>query len=255
MVRPKKHLGQHFLADPNIARKIVDTLSDTTDTVCELGPGTGVLTKLLLERKTINSLILVEVDTESVEHLKHNYSDPRLTIIEADFLKLNADQVNPGSFSLIGNFPYNISSQVFFKVIEHRNQIPEVVCMIQKEVAERIVSPPGNKTYGILSVLLQSWYSIEYCFTVSEGVFIPPPKVKSAVIRLWRNEVQELDCDEKLFTKIVKAGFNHRRKTLRNCLKQYLTEDTKGLEVLNLRAEQLSVADFIQLTRVLQEGR
>ena len=164
MVKPKKHLGQHFLSDRNIARKIASQLSDRCDTVCELGPGTGVLTSPLLENESIKKLILVEIDQESVEHLSTHFSDEKLAIKEADFLKMQMQQISHSPFALIGNFPYNISSQIFFRVIENRNLIPEVVCMIQKEVAERIASPPGNKTYGILSVLLQAWFDIEYCF-------------------------------------------------------------------------------------------
>jgi len=252
MVRPKKHLGQHFLADLNIAHKIVGCLSEDAENVCELGPGMGVLTKPLLERGAIKKLTLVELDTESVEYLEANFKSDKLTILCADFLKLDITQISNNPFSLIGNFPYNISSQIFFRVIENRNLIPEVVCMIQKEVAERIVAPHGNKTYGILSVLLQTWYAIEYCFTVSESVFVPPPKVKSAVIRLKRNTTQKLDCNEKLFMQIVKAGFNHRRKTLRNSLKQYLNDETKQLSILDKRAEQLSVDDFVKLTKKIE---
>jgi len=252
MVHPKKHLGQHFLSDHNIARKIVDQLSGDLKIVCELGPGTGVLTKPLLELSEIGKLILVEVDSESVEYMETHFTDERLSIIEADFLKMDLQKINNLPFSLIGNFPYNISSQIFFKVIENRNQIPEVVCMIQKEVAERIASPPGNKTYGILSVLLQAWYDIEYCFTVNENVFIPPPRVKSAVIRLKRNKTEQLDCDEALFKKVVKAGFNHRRKTLRNALKHMLTEENNSNPMLDLRAERLDVSRFVELTQMIQ---
>ncbi len=254
MVKPKKHLGQHFLADENIARKIAEALSyDFTSNVLEIGPGTGVLTKYLVEKEGVE-LKLVDVDTESIEYLKKNFADLGGNIIEGDFLKVDPSKWFSGLYSIIGNFPYNISSQIFFKVLEARNQIPEVVCMIQKEVAQRIASEPGNKTYGILSVLLQAYYNIDYLFTVSEHVFIPPPKVKSAVIRLVRNERAQLNCDEKVFVQVVKQGFNNRRKTLRNALKPLnLPESIRSLELLNKRAEQLTVTDFEFLTRQITE--
>lgn len=254
MVRPKKHLGQHFLTDLNIAKKIAGCLGNEFETVCELGPGTGVLTKPLLENHFIKSLILVEVDTESTEDLQMNFHDERLTIINADFLKFDLANISADSFALIGNFPYNISSQILFRVLENRNLVPEVVCMIQKEVAERIVSPPGNKTYGILSVLLQSWFDIEYCFTVNEHVFFPPPKVKSAVIRLKRNDATHLACDEKLFQRVVKAGFNQRRKTLKNALKQLLPGEISNIPYLGKRAEQLGVSQFVELTSGIEKA-
>lgn len=251
MVRPKKHLGQHFLGDPNIARKIVSLLGDDLKTVCELGPGTGMLTKFLLEKENIRQLILVEIDKESVMFLKENYKDDRIGILEADFLKTDLSVTFPHQITLIGNFPYNISSQIFFKVLENRKLVDEVICMIQKEVADRIVSPPGNKTYGILSVLLQTWYDVTYCFTVNENVFIPPPKVKSAVISLKRIREKQIDCDESLFLKVVKAGFNHRRKTLRNALKPILPEDYSKIPYLDKRAEQLDKYQFAELTKQL----
>jgi 16S rRNA (adenine1518-N6/adenine1519-N6)-dimethyltransferase len=251
MVKPKKHLGQHFLTDQNIAGKIAACLSNNYSTVCELGPGTGVLTKPLLENKSIENLTLVEIDSESITYLNNHFSDERMTVLEADFLRFDLSQVSTKPFALIGNFPYNISSQIFFKVLENRDLIPEVVGMIQKEVAERIASPPGNKTYGILSVLLQAWFDIEYCFSVSENVFFPPPKVKSAVIRLTRNNTPSLDCNEKLFFTVVKTGFNHRRKTLRNALKPLLNEKPTNHPLFNKRAEQLGVADFVELTSLL----
>ncbi len=254
MVKPKKRLGQHFLTDLNIAQKIVDCLDSVYDNVCEVGPGTGVLTALLLNTSYINNLKIVEIDDESVEHLKSNFSDSRLSIIEADFLKMNIDNIYSTPFALIGNLPYNISSQIFFKVLENRNHIPIVVCMIQKEVAERISSSHGNKTYGILSVLLQSWYDIEYCFTVNENVFFPPPRVKSAVIRLKRNSTQMLDCDEKLFFTTVKTAFNHRRKTLRNALRPLLPNiQQSDHKFFSLRAEQLSPEQFVELTQVVEK--
>jgi len=227
-------------------------VSNDYDLVCELGPGTGMLTRALLKDERIKQLTLVEIDNESVEYLETNFNDDRLTIIEADFLKMDVRKISETAFALIGNFPYNISSQIFFRVIENRNMIPEVVCMIQKEVAERIASPPGNKTYGILSVFLQAWFDIEYCFTVNENVFIPPPKVKSAVIRLTRNETQKLDCDEKLFFRVVKTAFNQRRKTLRNALKTILAEENKSHPLLDLRAERLDVSQFVELTLMIQ---
>lgn len=252
MVRPKKHLGQHFLADKNIASRIALCLSDESKFVCEIGPGTGVLTTPLLENKRIENLKLVEIDTESVEYLKLNFSDERLEIIEADFLKMDVGNLFSHPFAVAGNFPYNISSQIFFKVLENRNKIPEVVGMIQKEVAERIASPPGNKTYGILSVLLQAFYDIQYKFTVNEGVFIPPPKVKSAVIRLERNSRQSLDCDEKLFFRVVKTSFGQRRKTIRNTMKTIASKPMEDDPILKKRPEQLSVDEFVYLTNFVE---
>ncbi len=252
MVKPKKHLGQHFLTDKNIANKIAGCLPDMP-VVCELGPGTGVLTQPLLQRNAINELNLIEIDDESVEYLNDNFSDSRIKIFNHDFLKLDISAVTTSDFALIGNFPYNISSQIFFRVIELRNQIPVVVGMIQKEVAERIASPHGNKTYGILSVLLQTWYDIEYCFTVNENVFNPPPKVKSAVIRLTRNNKQQLDCDEKLFVSTVKAAFNHRRKTLKNSLRPLISDISKAdHKYFSMRAEQLSPENFVELTNIVK---
>lgn len=253
MVRPKKHLGQHFLKDANIARKITACLDTKFTTICEIGPGTGILTQSLLERENLSELTLIEIDTESVEYLNNHFSDEKLRVLEADFLKSNLPALFPDDVALIGNFPYNISSQIFFKVLENRNRIPEVVGMIQKEVAQRIAAPPGSKTYGILSVLLQSWYDIEYCFTVNETVFFPPPKVKSAVIRLRRNKTTSLNCDESLFFKVVKAGFGQRRKTLRNALKVLFGHFEFDHPLLSQRAEQLSVSDFVTLTRLFEE--
>lgn len=257
-VRPKKHLGQHFLKDENIARKIAESLSGFGDykQVLEIGPGTGVLTKHLLEQGKYD-LSVVEVDTESIEYLKQHYPQLKGKIIQGDFLKLDLNFPPfggiEGGFGVIGNFPYNISSQIFFKVLEHRNQVPEVVCMIQKEVAQRIASPPGNKEYGILSVFLSAFYDIEYLFTVNETVFIPPPKVKSAVIRLRRNAVAALDCDEKQFFTVVKTAFNQRRKTLRNALKNLTFAPGSENSLFTKRAEQLSVQDFVELTKLLSE--
>ena len=216
-VKPKKRLGQHFLTDQNIAQKIVESLGSDIPDVLEIGPGTGVLTQFLLNRPEIN-LHVVEIDRDSVAYLQENFKTLK-HIWSEDFLKSDISNKFSGNFSIIGNFPYNISSQIFFRVLEMRNRVPEVVGMIQKEVAERISSPHGKKTYGILSVLLQTYYDIEYLFTVSESVFNPPPKVKSAVIRLKRNTRTKLPCDETFFIKVIKAAFNLRRKMLRNSLK------------------------------------
>jgi 16S rRNA (adenine1518-N6/adenine1519-N6)-dimethyltransferase len=255
-VSPKKHLGQHFLRDENIAKKIAGSLSGKGNykTVIEVGAGTGILTKYLLKENT-RQLFVIEIDRESVIFLKKNFPELEDRILERDFLKFAPEwlpeDVSTQPVGIIGNFPYNISTQILFKVLEYRNQIPEVVGMFQKEVAERIAAPPGNKTYGILSVFMQAFYKIDYLFTVNPQVFIPPPHVKSGVIRLTRNNVQTLDCDETLFFKVVKAGFNQRRKTLRNALSAF---GVKGSElgenaILDKRAEQLSGNDFIELTK------
>jgi 16S rRNA (adenine1518-N6/adenine1519-N6)-dimethyltransferase len=243
-VKPKKNLGQHFLTDQNIARKIVDSLEPGISDVLEIGPGMGVLTQYLLSRPDIN-LSVIEIDKESVTWLQQNFPQLKHVWCE-DFLKSNIAEKFEGNFRIIGNFPYNISSQIFFKVLALRNRIPEVVGMVQKEVAERIASKHGNKIYGILSVLLQAFYEIEYLFTVSEHVFLPPPKVKSAVIRLKRNNLVALPCNETLFIEVVKAAFNHRRKMLRNSLKE-ICENVPE-EYADKRPEQLSVKDFIDLT-------
>ncbi len=252
-VRAKKHLGQHFLTDLNIAKRIADSLTNEERMpVLEVGPGMGVLTQFLSQMPTVD-LSVVEIDTESVVYLKEHY--PELKIIEGDFLRLDLNKYFPTPFCLIGNFPYNISSQIFFKMLEYRNQIPCCVGMIQKEVAERLAEPPGSKTYGILSVLLQAYYNIEYLFTVNENVFNPPPKVKSAVIRLTRNTRESLGCDEKMFAKVVKTAFGQRRKQLRNSIKPLVPKDSILLadEFFNLRPEQLSVDDFIDLTKKISK--
>ncbi|MBB6611998.1 16S rRNA (adenine(1518)-N(6)/adenine(1519)-N(6))-dimethyltransferase RsmA [Pontibacter sp. Tf4] len=253
-VSPKKHLGQHFLVDQNIAQKIVDqlTMPEGVQDVLEIGPGMGVLTQYLLQHQEYRTTV-VDIDRESIAYLKEHFPALQDRIISADFLKTDLSKLFPGKFAIIGNFPYNISSQIFFKVLEHRDVVPEVVCMIQKEVAERIAAPPGSKTYGILSVLLQAFYRIEYNFTVHEHVFHPPPKVKSGVISLIRNEVKELPCNEKLFFEVVKLSFGTRRKTLRNCLKSYnLPPEVQAQPVFDKRAEQLSVQDFIELTQLVE---
>ncbi len=288
-VRAKKSLGQHFLVDLGAAQRIVAALGDGTcpatgrqvkqdfaenqvvasqpspdlsacsqtgakRDVLEIGPGMGVLTRYLLQRPELN-LKMVELDGESVQFLRSHFSGMDGRLLQADYLKLDVHKVFPGEYSVIGNFPYNISSQIFFKILDDRDRVPEVVCMIQKEVAERIAEGPGSKTYGILSVLLQAWYDIEYLFTVEPGAFAPPPKVRSAVIRLRRNGRTELtdvtgrQVEEALFRKVVKTAFGQRRKTLRNALRQILPADYDLTDpVLQQRAEQLSVEDFIALS-------
>jgi 16S rRNA (adenine1518-N6/adenine1519-N6)-dimethyltransferase len=246
-VRAKKHLGQHFLKDMNIANKIVDGLTGHGgyNKVLEIGPGMGVLTQFLVQKPAYSTYV-IEIDTESVAYLKKHYEELTPRIIEGDFLKYDTSEVFPEPFAIIGNFPYNISSQIFFKVLQMPDQVPEVVCMLQKEVAQRIASPPGNKDYGILSVLLQAFYDISYLVSVPPGAFDPPPKVQSGVIRLARNSTKALACDQKLFFRVVKTAFNQRRKTLRNALKPIGEFNEHPL--LTKRAEQLSVADFVELT-------
>lgn len=258
MVRPKKFLGQHFLKDDNIAKKIVEALEVNASEelpVLEIGPGTGVLTKFLVTRFPTN-LHLVEIDRESIGHLHKTFPNLEGRIHQADILQIDLRNLFPGPFLIIGNFPYNISSQIFFAVLDHRDRVTQVVCMLQKEVADRIASKHGNKVYGILSVLLQAYYDIESLFKVSPGVFHPPPKVMSAVIRLKRNARKELPCDESLFRSVVKEAFQKRRKTLRNALKHLnLPASIRGLELMDKRPEQLSVEDFIYLTqRIKQDG-
>jgi len=247
-IRPKKHLGQHFLTDENIARKIAGSLTGICKDVLEIGPGKGILSKHLLTQDI--NLHVIEIDPDSVAYLKEFYPELGERLIQGDFLKQDLEETFKDHFTIIGNFPYNISSQILFRVLENRKNIPEVVGMFQKEVADRIDSPPGNKRYGILSVLIQAYYKTELVFTVSENVFYPPPKVKSAVIRLTRHTVSYEDVDEKLFFRIVKAGFNQRRKTLRNALKSLgFPHDVMQKEIFSLRAEQLSVEDFLSITR------
>lgn len=250
-VRPKKHLGQHFLKDDNIARKIVGSLHSPDLPILEIGPGMGVLTKHLLELEG-RTCYFIDTDLESIDYLNKTYPGHSEEFIHGDFLQMDISKLFPGQFSIIGNFPYNISSQILFRVLDNRQQVQEVVGMIQKEVAERLAAGPGSKTYGILSVLLQAYYRIEYLFTVNETVFIPPPRVKSAVIRLTRNETIKLDCNEELFFKVVKTAFNQRRKTLRNSLRSfYIDFERYDLQHLaGKRAEELGVEEFVQLTRV-----
>ena len=277
MIRPKKHLGQHFLRDENIAQKIVSYLNPQYPLVLEIGPGMGVLTKYILKIPAIEPWFM-EVDREAVAYLNTAFPGISDRLIQGDFLNYDLGNFPPvpvdtphaayplhtphaaylPKFTVIGNFPYNISSQILFTALAHRNRIPEVVGMFQKEVAERIASPPGNKSYGIISVLLQAFYDIDYLFTVDASVFYPPPKVQSAVIRLRRNATEKLDCDEELFTRLVKTAFNQRRKTLRNAIRQMLpslfptpsgssTPSGWMTSILDLRAERLSVDDFVRL--------
>ena len=251
LVKPKKALGQHFLKDLQIAERIADTLSEYKQLpVLEIGPGMGVLTQFLLNKE--HDLTVVELDMESVDYLEQNFPALQGRILAEDFLRLDLSKLFPDQFCVIGNYPYNISSQIFFKVLDYKEQIPCCSGMIQKEVAERLAAGPGSKTYGIISVLLQAWYDIEYLFTVSEKVFDPPPKVKSAVIRMVRNSRQELGCDEKLFKTVVKTSFNQRRKTLRNSMKPLLGKDCSDYAqtIFDKRPEQLSVEQFIELTHI-----
>ena len=252
-VRPKKSLGQHFLKDNDIAKQIADTIDGFPQLpVLEVGPGTGVLTRFLLDKE--RDLTVVELDRDSVAYLQKNFTDlQHERIIEADFLQLDLAQLYNEPFCIIGNYPYNISSQIFFKVLDYRDSIPCCTGMIQKEVAMRIASGPGNKTYGILSVLLQAWYDIEYLFTVDETAFTPPPKVKSAVVRLVRNDRTAMNCNEKLFKTVVKTSFNRRRKMLRNSVRPLIGENTDVLQnpLFTKRPEQLSIAQFEELTNML----
>ena len=253
-VRAKKHLGQHFLRDLEVARRIAASLPlDGQTSVLEIGPGTGVLTQYLLQLPQIQ-LKAVEIDSESVAYLHRHY--PQLEVIGGDFLKMDVSQFFDEKFCIIGNLPYNISSQIFFKMLDNKESIPCMVGMIQKEVAERMAAKPGSKTYGILSVLMQAYYSIEYLFTVHEHVFDPPPKVKSAVIRLTRNEVSKINCNEILFKMVVKTAFNQRRKQLRNSLKPLLAKENELYNDLffDKRPEQLDVTTFVELTNRIEKA-
>lgn len=248
-VRPKKHLGQHFLHDVQVAERIVQSLeARDAEHVLEIGPGMGVLTARLHERFG-DRLWAAEVDAESVDYLRGSIPALGPQLLHVDFLKLRLSEQFAGRLAVIGNLPYNISSQIFFRVLDARQQVGEMVAMVQREVALRIAEPPGSRTYGILSVLLQAYYSIDYLFTVGEGAFTPPPKVKSAVIRLVRNDVERLDCHEPTFVRVVKAAFNQRRKTLRNSLRAAFTDIAVPEEFAQLRPEQLSVDDFVRLAR------
>ena len=253
-VKPKKFLGQHFLTDLGIAQDIADTVDTCPNLpILEVGPGMGVLTQFLMTKD--RDVKVVELDYESVAYLKENFTALDGNIIEDDFLKLKLENIfNGNPFVLTGNYPYNISSQIFFKMLDYKNLIPCCTGMIQKEVAERIAASPGSKTYGILSVLIQAWYKVEYLFTVHEHVFNPPPKVKSAVIRMTRNDTQQLGCDEKLFKQIVKTTFNQRRKTLRNSISPILDKNNplSADPIFNKRPEQLSVQEFVELTNKVE---
>jgi 16S rRNA (adenine1518-N6/adenine1519-N6)-dimethyltransferase len=253
-VRAKKNLGQHFLKDLGVAQTIVESLrADNLNKVLEIGPGMGVLTQFLLKNESYETTV-VEIDRESVEYLNQHYPELKERIISDDFLKLNLHKYFDEPFAIIGNFPYNISSQIFFKVLEYRNQIPEVVGMLQKEVAERLAAPPGSKAYGILSVFLQAYYNIEYLLTVNEDLFTPPPKVKGGVIRLTRNQTEHLNCDEKHFKGIVKMAFNQRRKTMRNSLGSMIKNpELKANPIFDKRPEQMGVAEFVTLVKMIEE--
>jgi 16S rRNA (adenine1518-N6/adenine1519-N6)-dimethyltransferase len=254
-VRAKRSLGQHFLKDEDIAVAIVDALQapESCTKVLEIGPGMGVLTKYLL-KETAYETTVIEIDKESIAYLQTNFPELKSRILSGDFLKLDFNTLFKGPFCIIGNFPYNISTQILFRILENKEQVPVMVGMFQKEVAERISSPPGNRDYGILSVLLQPWFEFEYLFTVNETSFIPPPKVKSAVIRMVRNDRTELGIDEAYFKRLVKMAFNQRRKTLRNALRQILPLDFSGIPFLDLRAEALSWQQFVLLGQKLQEA-
>jgi 16S rRNA (adenine1518-N6/adenine1519-N6)-dimethyltransferase len=257
LVRAKKHLGQHFLTDKNIAVKIVDSLRPENRyvEVLEVGPGMGILSDVLLQKKEYQTY-LIDIDTESFDFLNKKYPQLGEKLINADFLAMDFNALFKQPFAIIGNFPYNISSQILFKVLDNRQLVIEVVGMFQKEVAERCAARPGSKDYGILSVFLQAYYKVDYLFTVKAGVFNPPPKVLSAVIRLTRNNLVTLDCDEKLFWQVVKAGFNQRRKTLRNAVSSLINKEKMTEEpLLDLRAERLSVAEFVMLTNKISASR
>jgi 16S rRNA (adenine1518-N6/adenine1519-N6)-dimethyltransferase len=254
-IRAKKKLGQHFLNDEGIAKKIVDSLLEVDDktAIIEIGPGTGVLTKFLLTDAK-GPFFALDVDQESINYLKQNYPASASKFLFQDFLESDLKKLVPGQFNVIGNFPYNISSQIMFKVLDHKSDIDVVVGMFQKEVAERLAEKPGSKTYGILSVLLQAYYDIEYLFTVHENVFTPPPRVKSAVIRLKRNSRMSLGCDDALFVKVIKTTFNQRRKTIRNSIRPILNIDDSLLPpIFKDRPERLSVEQFIELTNFVEK--
>ena len=252
-VRAKKHLGQHFLKDEDIAKKIANSLTENGyNTILEIGPGMGMLTKYLLEKKA--KITVMEIDRDSVAYLEEHKPKLKDKIYSADFLKTDITQLFDGEpFAVVGNFPYNISSQIIFKCIENRDLVPEIMGMFQKEMAERIAEKPGTKVYGIISVLTQAFYDIEYCFTVDAQMFNPPPKVQSGVIRCVRNSTQKLACDEKLFIQIVKASFNQRRKTIRNSVKGFLKGNVVEGPIFTLRPERLSVEDFVYLTNLIEK--
>lgn len=252
-VKAKKHLGQHFLNDNTIAENIVNAIldKDNITPIIEVGPGTGVLTQFLVKQSV--NFFAMDVDEESINYLKNNYHEKKDNLLLADFLESDLQKIAGTKFNVIGNFPYNISSQIMFKVLEHKNNVNYVVGMFQKEVAMRLAEKPGSKVYGILSVLLQAYYDIEYLFTVNENVFTPPPKVKSAVIRLTRNSVEKLNCNEDLFKKVVKTTFNQRRKTIRNSVRTLFNNNELRHPLLDKRPEQLSVNQFVELTNFIEE--
>jgi 16S rRNA (adenine1518-N6/adenine1519-N6)-dimethyltransferase len=252
-VKAKKHLGQHFLNDNTIAENIVNAIldKDNITPIIEVGPGTGVLTQFLVKQSV--NFFAMDVDEESINYLKNNYHEKKDNLLLADFLESDLQKIAGTKFNVIGNFQYNISSQIMFKVSEHKNNVNYVVGMFQKEVAMRLAEKPGSKVYGILSVLLQAYYDIEYLFTVNENVFTPPPKVKSAVIRLTRNSVEKLNCNEDLFKKVVKTTFNQRRKTIRNSVRTLFNNNELRHPLLDKRPEQLSVNQFVELTNFIEE--
>ncbi len=252
-VKAKKHLGQHFLNDNAIAENIVNAIldKDSITPIIEVGPGTGVLTQFLVKRSV--NFFAMDVDEESINYLKNTYPEKKDNLLLADFLESDLKKIAGPKFNVVGNFPYNISSQIMFKVLEHKNNVNYVVGMFQKEVAMRLAEKPGSKVYGILSVLLQAYYDIEYLFTVNENVFTPPPKVKSAVIRLTRNSVEKLNCNEDLFKKVVKTTFNQRRKTIRNSVRTLFNNNELRHPLLDKRPEQLSVNQFVELTNFIEE--
>lgn len=259
-VKPKKALGQHFLRDLGIARRIAATLDAHPDIpLLEIGPGMGVLTRFLLEKHPADLVTVAEIDSESVTYLRAELPQPQPRIVEGDFLRMPAEELFPGDgpFTVIGNYPYNISSQIFFRILDWKDRVVCCSGMLQREVAERLAAAPGTKARGILSVLLQAWYQVEYLFTVDEGVFSPPPKVKSGVVRLTRNGVTDLGCDEDLFRTVVKTAFGQRRKTLRNSVRSLLPPGTtaEALPYMQLRPEQLSVRQFVELTSAIGDLR
>ena len=249
-VRPKKALGQHFLIDQNIAQRIVEQLSPDVESIIEVGAGTGILTQYLVQN-VLDRFYVIEIDKESIAYLERHFPMLGSQLIHGDFLRADLSQYGKQNMAIIGNFPYNISSQIFFHVLRYKDLVVEVVGMVQKEMAERMAAKEGSKTYGILSVLIQAWYDIDYLFTVHENVFNPPPKVKSAVIKMRRNTVTNLGCDENLFVRVVKQAFNQRRKTLRNSLRSMLRPEIIEDEIFNKRPEQLSVQEFIALTNLI----
>ena len=249
-VRPKKALGQHFLIDQNIAQRIVEQLSPDVESIIEVGAGTGILTQYMVQ-DVLDKFYVIEIDKESIAYLERHFPMLGSRLIQGDFLRADLSQYGRQNMAIIGNFPYNISSQIFFHVLKYKDQVVEVVGMVQKEMAERMAAKEGSKTYGILSVLMQAWYDIDYLFTVHENVFNPPPKVKSAVIKMRRNTVTNLGCDENLFVRVVKQAFNQRRKTLRNSLRSMLRPEIIEDEIFNKRPEQLSVQEFIALTNLI----